>query len=370
MKKRVIALGLILALALCSVAAATGGTLVDPLISRDYLEGTYFWELKEQIAEWAQKYIQPSYDDAEERLEQMAAGYLSDLGAVDEETLPEGWTITEEFVNQSGEKNDTVSVSAGSELQWISGSASASDVLVDVTAGAQLAAGGTLIAGHRYVATKQAVVTVTSRTAYWAVKGVWSTSADGISVPEVVFEDVPEDSWYADAVYYVVEKGLYNGTSETTFSPLMTMQRGMLTTVLYRLAGSPEVEYSTVFSDVPDGQWYTAGTIWAGQMGVVNGTGDGTFKPSDAVARQQIAVIFYNYAEIMGYDVSAQASLSSYKDGSSVASWAQTAMSWAVSVGILQGDSDGNVMPAKGASRAEVAIMLQRFQIWMDGQDA
>ena len=367
MKKRMIALGLALTLALGSVAAATGGTQADPLVSVGYLEGTYFSNLADRVTGWVTDLLQPTYDDAVDQLEYLAAGYLSDLGAVDQTTLPEGWSMTEQFVSQGGERGDTVSLSLGSGISMASGTATANAALVDITSGAELAAGGMLTAGHRYVTTAQTVITITSRTAQWAMQGVWSTTADGISVIELPFTDVPEDSWYYDAVYYVVEKSLYNGTSDTTFSPMMTMQRGMLTTVLHRLSGSPAVEYSPIFSDVPSGVWYTNGTIWAGQLGVVSGNGTGAFLPGDQVARQQIAVILYNYAKLMGFDVSGQGDLSAFADGGSVASWAKTAMSWAVSVGILQG-SNGKVMPANGASRAEVAIMLQRFQTWMDNQ--
>lgn len=369
MKKRLIAFGLVFAFVLSvgGVAAATGGAQSDPLISKSYLEGTFLSELNTKIDQWVQQMMQPAYDNAEQELEELAAGYLSNLGAGDAETLPEGWRSDAEYVVGGGDRADTVSLSAGSSILWTSGSGTASAVLIDVTSGTELAAGGTLTADHRYIAADKAVITVTSRNAYWSVQGVWTTTSDGVSEVTVDFEDVPEGSWYYDAVYYVVDKNLYNGTSETTFSPLMTMQRGMLTTVLYRLAGSPEVEYTAIFSDVPDGKWYTDGTIWAGQQGVVSGTGKGTFLPGDNVARQQIAVILYNYATKMGYDTSDRGDLTAFSDRGSVASWAETAMSWAVSVGILQGSS-GKVMPTNGASRAEVAIMLQRFQTWVEAQ--
>lgn len=365
MKKRLIALGLIVALVLSlgGVAAASGGTAYDPLISVGYLEGEFFDEISVLLVERIQELMNDELEWANKKLEKLAAGYLSFLGVADDSVLPVGWSSTESFVVGGGERKDTVSLAAGSTIFWTSGKASADQRLLDVTAGKEIAAGAELTEGHRYVSLEETVVTVSSRVGRWAVAGVWSTTSDGVSVVEIEFTDVPEDSWYYDAVYYVVTNNLFNGTSETTFAPLMTMQRGMLTTVLHRMAGSPEVEYTPLFTDVPDGTWYTAGTIWAGQNKVVSGNGDGRFLPADVVARQQIAVILYNYANLMGYDTSDRGDLSVFRDAASVASWAKDAMAWAVSVGIMQG-SEGKVMPTNGASRAEVAIMLQRFQDW------
>lgn len=369
MKKKFLALVLTLALilSLMGAALAAGGSQADPLVSRAYLEETYLNTLKNQMVGWVKQFMQPDYDGAKSRLEQIAAGHLSSLGAADDSVLPEGWSSTESFVVGGGERKDTVSLAAGSTIVWTDGSASADKPMVDVTAGVELAAGAALTPGHRYVTGGQTVVTVSSRTAYWAVQGVWTTSSDGVNVIDLPFTDVPEDSWYYDGVYYAVVGNLFNGTSETTFSPMMTMQRGMLTTVLHRYAGSPTVEYTDIFSDVPAGTWYSEGTVWAGLNGVVSGAGDGRFLPSDPVARQQIAVILYNYAGTIGCDTTARGYLDAFTDQSSIASWAREAVSWAVAVGILRG-SDGKVMPANSASRAEVAIMLQRFETWVEQQ--
>ncbi len=369
MKKRFLALVLIFALvlSLAGAAFAAGGSQSDPLVSRNYLETTYLTTLSNQIAGWVKQLMQPDFDSAKSRLEQIAAGHLSSLGAADDAVLPEGWSSTENFVVGGGERKDTISLAAGSTLLWTDGSASADKALVDITAGKEVIAGGALTAGHRYITEDQTVITVSSRAAHWAVQGVWSTTSDGVNVVDLPFTDVPEDSWYYDGVYYAVTSNLFNGTSETTFSPMMTMQRGMLTTVLHRFAGSPAVEYTNIFSDVPASTWYSDGTVWAGLNGVVSGAGDGRFLPGDPVARQQIAVILYNYAGTIGCDTTTRGYLEAFTDQSSIASWAKDAVSWAVAVGILRG-SDGKVMPANSASRAEVAIMLQRFETWVEQQ--
>ena len=148
------------------------------------------------------------------------------------------------------------------------------------------------------------------------------------------------------------------------------MERGMMTTVLHRLAKEPAVSYSPVFSDVPDGQWYTAGTIWCARQGIVNGVGDGLFAPEQTVARQEIAVMLYNYAVKTGRTAGERGDLSAFSDAGEVASWAGDAMRWAVGAGILNGSGDGRLLPEDGAQRAQVAAMIHRFHTWLEARDS
>ena len=310
-------------------------------------------EGKEQVFSEAQDAINAHGESYLERLE--SAGQVTESG----------WTATGGYTANGGEKNDTITLNVGASLIWTSGSAEVSGTLIDVSAGKEITS-GQLQENHRYVAAGETILTITSRTAYWSVEGEWQTTSDGVHVSDVEFTDVLEGQWYYDAVYYVVEKGLFKGVSETEFAPNDTMTRGMLTTVLHRLYGSPAVEYSPIFSDVPDGTWYTPGTVWAGMNGIVNGMGDGTFAPLGNLNRQQITVMLYNYANWLGYDTSARSDLSLAPDGNAVASWANDAMSWAVASGIVQGVSGGMLAPGDAANRAQVATMLMRFESWMN----
>lgn len=356
MKKTIVVVALLLALVVTGTAMASSQG--ETLISLSYLTGTYRAELFTLIQETVEKTTRPIYEAAVARVNRLFGGSGSSSHTE--------WIVSDSYTSGEGESGDTVTLNVGAGLVWTSGSAQVSSgTLVDATAGVEVGYGGALTAGHRYLAGEQSVVTLTSRTAYWMVEGEWTTTSDGISVMELPFTDVPEDSWYYDAVCYVVEHDLFNGTSQTQFSPMTSMERRMMTTVLHRLAGKPVVEYAAIFSDVPPNQWYTDGIIWAGQSGVVSGVGNGTFLPEKNVARQEIAVILYNYARYVGCDVSVTGDLGRFSDNASVASWARDAMSWAVAAGIIQG-SDGAVMPEKSASRVEVAIMLQRFQNWME----
>lgn len=367
MKKRIIVLVVAAALALSAVATAMGGTQADPLISRSYLEGAYYESLRTSVAAGAKQKMEALYKDASQKLKQLAESYLPSLGAPSEgDPGAEEWRFTQQFSAQGGEKEDTVTLAVGSGILWTAGGASVSSgTLVDISTGAEVNAGGTLTANHRYLAAEQTVIMVTSRTAHWSLEGQWTSTSDGISVIELPFTDVSEKSWYYDAVCYVYEHSLFQGTSSTQFSPGKPMQRGMITTVLYRMAGSPAIEYTPMFNDIPAGIWYTNGTIWAGQLGIVSGVGNGLFRPNNNVQRQQIAVILYNYARTLGQDVSARGDLSQFHDADSVAPWAKDAVSWAVASGLLKGSS-GKILPSNSATRAEVATMLQRFHVWLE----
>ena len=358
MKKKLIcaAAGACLAAALLGGAAASSGADTS-LVSRDYLNGTFLQQVREEVGQWVQEALDSVYGQASSQLELTARGYLAQLGV----PIPEGWTGSDSFEANSGRQGDILVLAEGSGLLWSSGSAVVSGELVDVTAGTQLPDGGALQTGHRYLAAGEVTVAVSSQSAGWSAEGIWRMGGGEEPLP---FEDVPEGSWYYDAVRYVYEKGLYAGTSETEFSPAESMERGMITTVLHRLAGCPPVEYAHIFTDVPDGTWYTDGTIWAGQNEIVSGTGNQLFEPGEDVARQQIAAILYRYAQYVGADVSARGSLDAFSDADQVAAWAVDAVSWASACGIIQGD-EGRILPNNGATRAEVAIMVQRFEQWL-----
>ena len=176
------------------------------------------------------------------------------------------------------------------------------------------------------------------------------------------FTDVKETDWFAGAVSYAVEHNLFNGTSDTTFSPNSTMTRGMLVTVLYRQSGSPEVSNHNKFVDVSATAWYAKAVTWAYNNGVVNGTGDKTFSSDAPVTREQIATILLRYSNAMGLEIpeTTAGDLSIFSDGNTVSSFALDGMRWAVSTQLMNG-SNGQLMPKKGATRAECAAILMRW---------
>ena len=156
------------------------------------------------------------------------------------------------------------------------------------------------------------------------------------------FVDVEKSDWFADAVAYVTEKGLMNGTGSDTFSPNASTTRGMLMTVLARYAGEDTTGGVT---------WYEKGMNWA----KANGVSDGT-NPEVNITREQLVTMLYRYAG----SPKANGSLDSFSDAASVSSYAVNAMQWAVANGIVNG-SNGKLNPQNNATRAEVAAILMRF---------
>lgn len=179
--------------------------------------------------------------------------------------------------------------------------------------------------------------------------------------PAEPFTDVDETDWFYDEVVYVYANGLMDGVGGNRFAPDTSTNRAMLATILYRLAGEPDVSGDLPFTDVETGTWYTDAVLWAAQNGIVNGVEEGIFAPMNTLTREQLVTMLYRYAEAEGYDVSAAADLSGYPDAGKVLSYAQKAMSWAVAEGIVAGMDDGTLNPAGNATRAQIATILMRF---------
>lgn len=181
---------------------------------------------------------------------------------------------------------------------------------------------------------------------------------------ELPFTDVPEGAWYADAAAYVYEHGLMAGTSATTFAPDVTTSRAMIATILWRMAGSPVVNYAMDYTDVAQNQWCSEAIRWATSEGVVTGYGNGQFGTNDPITREQFAVMLYRFAQEQSYDVSIgeNTNILSYTDVADLSEYAISAMQWAVGAGIINGTGDGSTLSPKGqATRAQAAVMLMRF---------
>lgn len=171
------------------------------------------------------------------------------------------------------------------------------------------------------------------------------------------FEDVGENSWFADAVYAAVNNGWFSGTGKTTFSPYGGTTRGMFAAVVWRMENKPAAGAASSFDDVEIGMYYADGVAWAQEKGVVKGYGNGSFGPNDPVTREQLAVILYSLA---GSPQTSGVVLSEFTDYGSVSPYAVNAMGWAVEEGIIAGRG-GALEPKAGATRAEAAAMLLRY---------
>lgn len=176
------------------------------------------------------------------------------------------------------------------------------------------------------------------------------------------FTDVADTAWYADAVQYVYENGLMTGVSESEFAPNGTATRGQIVTILWRLAGSPVVNYAMRYADMDEGAWYGEAVRWAASTGVVTGYSESSFGPNDAITREQLAAILYRYVKTQGQGFTGMWYFPlRYDDAASISSWAGEAMHWCVMKGLLNGTSETTLSPQLTATRAQLATILQRF---------
>ena len=182
--------------------------------------------------------------------------------------------------------------------------------------------------------------------------------AEAVDVADI-FRDISASTWCYDAVQFVYVNGLMNGTTTTTFEPNRTLNRGMWVTMLYRMAGSPAISGTEDFTDVDASTWCYDALLWASRNGIVNGFDDGTFRANAVVTRQQLVAILYRYAQYMGYDTSASATLEGFVDASAV--WAVEPMQWALAEGVLAGTSATTLSPNGSANRGQAATFLMRF---------
>ena len=190
--------------------------------------------------------------------------------------------------------------------------------------------------------------------ACWRVDGNPGTGANP-------FTDVSEKDWFYGDVMFVYENGLMLGTSKTLFSPHGTATRGMMATILWRMEGSPAPKGKNSFTDVEAGKWYADAITWTAENGIFAGYGKDKFGPDDPITREQLAAIFYRYADYKGYDLTVKGNLDKFKDADKITDYAKTAMQWAVGSGFMKGKS-GNLLDSQGtATRAEIAAMLHRF---------
>ena len=175
------------------------------------------------------------------------------------------------------------------------------------------------------------------------------------------FADVPADAWYAPAVQTCAEQGLFQGTSPTTFSPELSMTRGMLVTVLGRMENiDPTQADASGFMDVPEDAYYAGYVVWAARSGIVAGVSDSVFEPERGISRQEICTIVHRY--LVWKDVSLQTVPSAqFADDAQIAEWAKESVYVCRSAGIVSGVGDNHFAPNVAARRCEAAQIFKNL---------
>ncbi|MDO4442510.1 MAG: S-layer homology domain-containing protein [Slackia sp.] len=182
--------------------------------------------------------------------------------------------------------------------------------------------------------------------------------------PSVAFADVEAGQWHHEAVDYAVWNGIMRGTSDAAFEPDSTTTRGMAVMVLWRMAGEPEPQDISAFSDVDRDAWYAKAVAWASEAGVAHGYGEAGafFGPEDKVTREQLATFLMRFASYKGFDTSSHADLSVFGDASDIGAFARDALSWGVAQGLFKGIGETMTLAPQGDStRAQMAAVMMRF---------
>lgn len=178
------------------------------------------------------------------------------------------------------------------------------------------------------------------------------------------FIDVGEDKWYKEAVDYVTEKGYFSGTSKDTFQPKTEMTRAMFVTVLAALSGEDLSTFKIIkFTDVKEESWYNAAVAWAFSKGIVTGTSDSTFSPKVSINRQEACVMLCKYIEHYDYSLSVNGEALKATDDDNISSWAKESVYKISSYGIMTGKGNGVFDPKGTATRAEVAQMIMKLDM-------
>jgi len=176
------------------------------------------------------------------------------------------------------------------------------------------------------------------------------------------FTDVPAGSWYYEAVNFVVQRGLFNGTSDTTFEPSTPVTRAMFVTILGRLHNVDQAAYpGSSFSDVPTGEWYSPYVEWAAKNGIVTGYAGGKFGPNDKITREALCAILSRYCDYAGIELPQQVSAITFSDNGKIGDWAKDYIKTIQMADLVRGMDNNLFDPQGNADRAQVATILMRL---------
>lgn len=203
---------------------------------------------------------------------------------------------------------------------------------------------------------------VTISASFTKIRGSYADCPKDNTCPIWPYTDASVTAWYHDGVHYCIENGLMLGYGNYIFGPDNDTSRAMIATILWKLEGSPVVNYILPFDDVAEGTWYTEAIRWAAASGIVSGYGNGLFGPNDNITREQLVTMFYHYEQYKGGGFTdAWMFPLDYTDAELVSSWAYEPMCWTTMNGIVEGIGNGLLDPKGKATRAQAATMIMRF---------
>ena len=351
MKRAVIALLLVLVLAGGVVALAAAGDPNDPLVSLSYLLGSFRDSLLGRAETATETALQPVLEAAEARAESLEAV-----------SLPGG--SARELSSLTLQRSARLDLAPLCGFVPTAGSARVSIAygeLLDLSAGTTVANGSVLALNHRYLAAENASVTLKAEGGVLSglLEGDYSVREPEALTIDELFPDL-KGHWSSGYVNTLYRRGIVNGVADGVFSPNGTVTRAMVVTILGRADGADTSGAASAFSDVSASAWYGPYVAWAESCGVVQGYGDGTFRPNDPVTREQLALIFRRYAAWKGLALP-ETEAEPFADAASVSSWAREAVDYVQRTGLMNGKTNGCFDPKGTATRAEICTVTARF---------
>jgi len=351
-------------LLLCAVLFL-GGVLAaglgeeDSLITLSYLEQNFIPDAVTQGFERVKTSLEETFQSVSSVLDTLADTYLYQMG------VGENGGYSDAYGRRTYRVRDVITLDTGSGVIVEAGSVllTHTGTVINVTTGESVPSGGTLALNCRYLAAEetQAVLTVESDAARMSVEGNFTVVLSGEKATP--FTDITIHDWYRNAVNEVYARGLFAGTGDgSIFAPHVKLDRSMMMTVLFHLAGDPDEERfaaSATFPDVKAGEWYETYVKWAAQQGISAGYGDGNFRPTQTMTYREVVQFLYNFAiSYLKLELTEQADLSGYEgveilraDG-----WGEQAMAWAVGAGIID-----QLRPNEYPARSDVAAIMAAF---------
>lgn len=339
------------------LAAGLGGE--DSVITLSYLEQNFIPQTVVQGVEKAKSWLDETFLTVNDVLDTLNDGYLHRAGA------GETGGYSDAYGRRTYSAWDVLTLDSGCGLILEAGRVllTHNGTVVNVTTGQTVPSGEGLEINCRYLVAEdtQAVFTVESDAARLAVEGEFAIQKSGEAASP--FTDITIHDSYRDAVRMVYEHGLFAGTGDgSIFAPDVKLDRSMMMTVLFHLAGDPDEERfaaEMTFPDVKAGEWYETYVRWAGQQGISAGYGDGNFRPLQTMTYREVVQFLYNFAiSYLKLELAERADLSGYEgidilrqDG-----WGEDAMSWAVGAGIIT-----QLRPNEYPDRADVAVIMAAF---------
>lgn len=176
----------------------------------------------------------------------------------------------------------------------------------------------------------------------------------------VNFTDI-SGRWSEESILFTACRNIFKGVGNDRFDPTRAMDRTMVVTVLYRLAGSPTVSGESSYADIGTNKWYSDAVQWGELMEIVKGYGNGTFGVEDTITREQLCTMIVRFIKCMGYDLPVTEDAAAFTDTNDISSWAVDSVTYCQTRGLIYGMPDGSFSPETNTTREQCCAVMERL---------